>query len=130
MVHSAEARSSSSWPRMRHCCRTSSSDSPSASEWGSGDLLGSWAGNGSGDLFLAFSTANRSNADTHKVEQALSLSNDLLNPFFQSTIDATEEAVVNAMLAATTMEGADGLRMQGLPGDKVVAALKKYGRMP
>ncbi len=92
--------------------------------------LGSWAGNGSGDLFLAFSTANRSNADTHKVEQALSLSNDLLNPFFQATIDATEEAVVNAMLAATTMEGVDGLRMQGLPGDRVIAALKKYGRMP
>jgi D-aminopeptidase len=92
--------------------------------------LGSWAGNGSGDLFLAFSTANRSNADTHKVEQALSLSNDLLNPFFQATIDATEEAVVNAMLAATTMEGVDGLRLQGLPGDRVVAALKKYGRMP
>ncbi|MEO8338050.1 MAG: P1 family peptidase [bacterium] len=92
--------------------------------------LGSWASNSSGDLFLAFSTANRSNADTHTVEQALSLSNNLLNPLFQATIDATEEAVVNAMLAATTMEGADGMRMQGLPGDKVVAALRKYGRMP
>jgi L-aminopeptidase/D-esterase-like protein len=55
--------------------------------------------------------------------------NDRMNLLFQATIDATEEAVVNAMLAAQTMTGADGIRVFGLPGDRVVAALRKYGRM-
>ena len=92
--------------------------------------LGSWAGNGSGDLFLSFSTANRSNAESSVVERHTAMPNEQLNPFFQATIDATEEAVVNAMLAATTTEGADRLRMYGLPGDRVIAALRKYGRLP
>lgn len=71
--------------------------------------LGSWAANGSGDLFLAFSTPI---------------------PESRATIAATEEAVVNAMLAApVTFTGADGLRISGLPGDRLVAAMKKYGRM-
>ena len=91
--------------------------------------LGSFAGNGSGDLFLSFSTANRSNASVDSVEHITALPNDRLNPFFQATIDATEEAVVNAMLAAETMVGADGLRAHHLPGDRVIAALKKYGRI-
>ena len=56
--------------------------------------------------------------------------NDAIDPFFRATIAATEEAVVNAMLAApTTFNGADGLRIYGLPGDRLVAAMKKYGRM-
>jgi D-aminopeptidase len=53
-----------------------------------------------------------------------------MDPLFRATIDATEEAVVNAMLAAQTMTGADGLRLHGLPGGRLVAALRKYGRMP
>ena len=57
------------------------------------------------------------------------LPNDRIDPLFRATIDATEEAVVNAMLAATTMTGADGIRAFGLPGDRVVAALRKYDRM-
>ena len=57
------------------------------------------------------------------------LPNDRIDPLFQATIDATEEAVVNAMLAAQTMTGADGIRVFGLPGDRVVATLKKYNRM-
>ncbi len=92
--------------------------------------LGSWAGNQSGDLFLAFSTANRSNASA-KGESALRMvANDSMDPFFRATIEATEEAVVNAMLAADTMTGADGLRVYGLPGDRVMKALRKYGRVP
>ena len=56
--------------------------------------------------------------------------NDEINPFFRATIDATEEAVVNAMLAAPPVTtGADGLRAYGLPPDRLVAAMKKYGRM-
>ncbi|MSR01836.1 MAG: S58 family peptidase [Gemmatimonadetes bacterium] len=99
--------------------------------------LGSWAANGSGDLFLAFSTANREDARAAGYAGGIApiatikmLENDRIDGFFQSTIDATEEAVVNAMLASETMTGADGIRLYGLPGDRVVAALKKYGRMP
>ena len=58
------------------------------------------------------------------------LPNEALNAYFRATIDATEEAVVNAMLAAETMIGADGLRATGLSADALVQALRKYGRMP
>ena len=91
--------------------------------------LGSWAGNSSGDLFLAFSTANPGAASSQGTPALKMLPNQQMDPFFRATIDATEEAVVNAMLAAETMTGANGLRVFGLPGDRVVAALKKYGRM-
>ena len=91
--------------------------------------LGSWAGNQSGDLFLAFSTANRSNEKSKGEAAVRMLANDDLNPFFRATIEATEEAVVNAMLAADTMTGADGLRVFGLPGQEVMKALRKYGRV-
>jgi len=91
--------------------------------------LGSWAGNSSGDLFLAFSTANPGAASSTGTPSLTMLPNDRIDPLFQATIDATEEAVVNAMLAADTMTGADGIRLFGLPADRVVAALKKYNRM-
>lgn len=91
--------------------------------------LGSWAGNSSGDLFLAFSTANAGAASDEGTPSLKMLPNDRIDPLFRATIDATEEAVVNAMLAAETMTGADGIRAFGLPGDRVVAALKKYNRM-
>lgn len=90
--------------------------------------LGSLAGDESGDLFLAFSTANH-DASQDK-ESALTMwPNERMNPLFLAVIQATEEAVVNAMLAAETMEGADGIRVPGLPGSVVVNALKKAGRM-
>lgn len=91
--------------------------------------LGSWASNGSGDLFLAFSTANAGAANPDGTPALTMLPNDQIDPIFIATIDATEEAVVNAMLAARTMTGADGIRVFGLPGDRVVAALRKYNRM-
>ncbi|HEU5239294.1 MAG TPA: P1 family peptidase [Pyrinomonadaceae bacterium] len=91
--------------------------------------LGSWAGNSSGDLFLAFSTANAGAASSTGTPSLTMLPNDRIDPLFQATIDATEEAVVNAMLAADTMTGADGIRLFGLPADRVVAALRKYNRM-
>jgi D-aminopeptidase len=91
--------------------------------------LGSWAGNGSGDLFLAFSTANPNAARPDANASLAMLPNDRMNPLFMATIDATEEAVVNSMLAAQTMTGADGIRVFGLPGDRVMAVLKKYGRV-
>ena len=91
--------------------------------------LGSWAGNGSGDLFLAFSTANPGAANPEGTPSMTMLPNDQINPLFQATIDGTEEAVVNAMLASQTMTAADGIRFFGLPGDRLVAALRKYNRM-
>lgn len=91
--------------------------------------LGSFAGNSSGDLFLAFSTANTGAANSEGTPSLVMLPNDRIDPLFRATIDATEEAVVNAMLAAQTMTGADGIRVFGLPGDRVVSALKKYNRM-
>lgn len=91
--------------------------------------LGSWASNSSGDLFLAFSTANPGADGREGTPSLKMLPNDRMDPLFSATIDATEEAVVNAMLAADTMTGVDGIRLYGLPGDRVVAALKKYNRM-
>lgn len=91
--------------------------------------LGSFASNWSGDLFLAFSTANAGAAKPEGTAALTMLPNDRIDPLFQATIDATEEAVVNAMLAAQTMTGADGIRVFGLPGDRVIAALRKYNRM-
>jgi L-aminopeptidase/D-esterase-like protein len=91
--------------------------------------LGSWAGNSSGDLFLAFSTANAGAGNSEGTPSLKMLPNDRIDPLFRATIDATEEAVVNAMLAAETMIGVDGIKLFGLPGDRVVAALRKYNRM-
>ena len=91
--------------------------------------LGSWAGNSSGDLFLAFSTANAGAGSDEGTPSLKMLPNDRIDPLFRATIDATEESVVNAMLAAETMTGVDGIRLFGLPGDRVVAALRKYNRM-
>jgi D-aminopeptidase len=91
--------------------------------------LGSFAGNSSGDLFLAFSTANANAAKSEGTPSLVMLPNERIDPLFQATIEATEEAVVNAMLAAQTMTGVDGIRVFGLPGDRVVQALKKYNRM-
>jgi L-aminopeptidase/D-esterase-like protein len=91
--------------------------------------LGSFAGNSSGDLFLAFSTANAGAAKPEGTPSLTMLPNERIDPLFRATIEATEEAVVNAMLAAQTMTGADGIRVFGLPGDRVVQVLRKYNRM-
>jgi len=91
--------------------------------------LGSFAGNSSGDLFLAFSTANPGAAKPEGTPSLNMLPNDRIDPLFRATIEATEEAVVNAMLAAQTMTGADGIRVFGLPGERVVEILRKYNRM-
>ena len=81
--------------------------------------LGAISNPGSGDIFVAFSTGNGGavNEDTfNTVEQ---FPNNALNALFRGAVEATEEAIVNAMVAATTMTGADGLRVQELPHDKV-----------
>ena len=91
--------------------------------------MGGLGEDSSGDIFLAFSTANpNAAADSASVTLAM-LPNERINPIFEATVSATEEAIVNAMLAAETMTGADGNRVFALPADRLVAAMKKYGRM-
>src|SRR5689334_1227662 len=82
---------------------------------------GSISGNGSGDLFLAFSTANprASSPAAGTTATVRALSNDAMDPLFEATVQATEEAIVNSMVAARTMTGADGITVLGLPLDVV-----------
>ena len=90
---------------------------------------GSISGNGSGDIFIAFSTANSGAAATDHVVDLKMLPNDKLGPVFASTVQATEEAVVNAMVAAETMTGIENHKVVALPHDKLRAVLKKYNRL-
>ncbi len=92
--------------------------------------LGGTGANGSGDLFIAFSTANPGAASASGPPVALSmLPNGELNPFFLATIQATEEAIVNALVAAQTMTGVDGHTVYALPHDRLREILRKYNRL-
>jgi L-aminopeptidase/D-esterase-like protein len=91
--------------------------------------LGSISGNGSGDIFVAFSTANPGAAAPDHVVDLKMLPNDRIEPIFAATIQATEEAVVNAMIAAETMTGINNHRVIALPHDELRAVLKKYNRL-
>jgi D-aminopeptidase len=90
---------------------------------------GSISGNGSGDIFIAFSTANVGAAAVDHVVDLKMLPNDEMNPVFGATVEATEEAVINAMVAATSMTGIDNHRVSALPHDQLRAILKKYNRL-
>ena len=90
---------------------------------------GSYSGDGSGDLFIAFSTANPGAIASAGLRQITMLPNDRLDPLFLATVQATEEAVVNAMVAADTMTGVNGHVVQALPHDKLREVLKKYNRL-
>ena len=91
--------------------------------------MGGLGENGSGDLFIAFSTANPAAAADTGLAALTMLPNDRINPVFEATVQATEEAIINAMLAAETMTGADSIRSYALPHDRLVAALRKYNRL-
>jgi D-aminopeptidase len=91
--------------------------------------LGSISGNGSGDIFIAFSTANPGAASPDRVVDLKMLPNDMIEPVFAATVQATEEAVVNAMVAAETMTGINNNRVIALPHDRLRAVLKKYNRL-
>ena len=90
---------------------------------------GSYSGDGSGDIFVAFSTANSGMASPKGIHDVKMLPNDSLDPVFLATVRATEEAVVNAMVAADTMTGIDGHTVIALPHDKLREVLKKYNRL-
>src|SRR5215468_8264732 len=91
--------------------------------------LGSVSSDGSGDIFIAFSTANRGAAKPDGPVQLTMLPNDKLDALFGATVQATEEAIVNAMVAAETMTGIENHRVIALPHERLRAVLKKYNRL-
>ena len=92
--------------------------------------LGGISMNGSGDIFVAFSTANEEAAHAERGVAPLEvLANSNINPFFEAVIQATEEAVVNALVAGRDMVGVNGRRIYGLPHDRLREALRGYGRL-
>jgi D-aminopeptidase len=91
--------------------------------------MGSFAGNGSGDIFVAFSTANAKALDGDRTGSARFLENGRLDGLFEATVQATEEAIVNSMIAARDMDGDGGRRARALPQAELVVLLKSYGRL-
>ncbi|MEX2115411.1 MAG: P1 family peptidase [Bacteroidota bacterium] len=92
-------------------------------------VMGGRGENSSGDIFIAFSTANPEIAKTDGLAQLTMLPNERIGPLFRATVDATEEAIVNAMVAAETMVGRDGNKVPALPHDRLRQVLKKYNRL-
>ena len=90
---------------------------------------GSYSGDGSGDIFIAFSTANGGAVSAKGPHPITVLPNDSLDPIFLATVQATEEAIVNAMVAAQTMTGINNHTAIGLPHDRLREVLKKYNRL-
>lgn len=90
--------------------------------------MGGLGGNSSGDIFLAFSTGNPGAWGARPQATLAALPNDAMGPLFEATVEATEEAILNAMVAARTMTGRDSLVVHALPHDRLQAALRKYGR--
>ncbi len=91
--------------------------------------LGGLGTNGSGDIFIAFSTANPSAWNRTSAVDLEMLPNDRMSPLFQGTVQATEEAIVNAMVAAETMVGINGNTVHALPHDRLRAVLREYNRL-
>ena len=91
--------------------------------------LGSISGDGSGDIFIAFSTANVGAGLARKPAQVMMIPNDHMDALFEATVQSVEEAVVNAMVAAKTMTGFDGHTVEALPHDRLQEVLKKYNRL-
>jgi L-aminopeptidase/D-esterase-like protein len=90
--------------------------------------MGGKGENSSGDIFVAFSTANPKAAADTGLAHVDMLPNAAINPLFYATVQATEESILNALLAAETMTGADDARVFALPVNRLMAAMKKYGR--
>ncbi|TDK45586.1 S58 family peptidase [Algoriphagus formosus] len=91
--------------------------------------VGGYGGNGSGDIFIAFSTANSGAADRVDTQQLTMIPNDKISSLFEAVAQATEESILNALVAAETMVGKNNTTVYELPEDEVIALLKKYGRI-
>ena len=92
-------------------------------------IVGGRGSNGSGDIFLAFSTANEGAFNRDDIASISSMPNDLLMPVFEATVQVVEEAIINAMIAAETMEGINGNTSYAIPHEVLVETLKKYNRI-
>ncbi len=90
---------------------------------------GGIGGNSSGDIFIAFSTANAGAGKDSGLVSVQMLPNDRINPIFAATVQATEEAIINAMVAAETMTGIDGNTVYAIPHDRLKEVMKKYNRL-
>lgn len=91
--------------------------------------VGGRGSNGSGDIFLAFSTANENAFDRNAISKVESLPNDLLMPVFEATVQAVREAIINAMAAAETMDGINGNKAYAIPHEQLIEVLEKYNRI-
>jgi L-aminopeptidase/D-esterase-like protein len=91
--------------------------------------LGGYASDSSGDIFIAFSTANPGASNRIIAQDIFMLPNDQMSPLFEATVQATEEAIINALLAAKTMTGKNDTRIYELPEDRLVEIMKKYNRI-
>ena len=92
-------------------------------------IVGGRGNNSSGDIFIAFSTANPSAFQRNDFTRVEQLPNDLIDPLFEGTVEAVEEAIINAMVAAETMEGINGNKSYALPHKPVIDLLRKYNRI-
>ena len=90
--------------------------------------VGGYAGNASGDIFIAFSTANPGAANRVENQRLEMLPNEEMSSLFEATSQATEEAILNALLAANDMTGKNNTRIYALPHDRLIEILKKYNR--
>jgi len=90
---------------------------------------GAYGGNGSGDIFIAFSTANAGAGSRSGTKRVDMLPNDSMSAFFHATVQATEEAIVNALVAAETMTGINGNMKHAIPHIRLQQILKKYNRL-
>jgi D-aminopeptidase len=90
---------------------------------------GSYAGNGSGDIFIAFSTANADANQTRQVNDLSMLGNDQLDDLFLAAAQASEEEIINSMIAAKSMQGNDGNHAIAIDHERLRAILKRYGRL-
>src|SRR5437667_12598499 len=90
---------------------------------------GSYSGDGSGDIFIAFTTANGGAIGAKEKHKITMLPNEQLDPIFLATVQATEEAVINAMVAAETMTGINDHKVIGLPHERLREVLRKYNRL-
>ena len=90
---------------------------------------GTTGGNGSGDIFLAFSTANAGAAKRSGMQKLEMLANDEMDVLFEAAVQATEEAILNAMIAATTMSGVHGRTSYAIPHERLKGILSQHNRL-
>jgi D-aminopeptidase len=91
--------------------------------------MGGLGDNYSGDIFIAFSTANPGSSGDSGIKNVKMLPNEQIDPFFEAIVQATEEAITNALIAAETMTGINGNTIYAIPHDRLKEILKRYNRL-